>query len=100
MTFRHGAGIVSNDTLFEIPAYQGVTDTSPVQESPDNNYGARNTLLVGVFGAAGSATRCCATTSPPSPGNTNPSACSSSACASMRSSSGERAVEEVSGVAV
>jgi alpha-glucosidase len=50
MTFKQGADIVSNDGLFDVPGYQGVDDTSLVQESPDNNFGGRDSLLVGVVG--------------------------------------------------
>jgi len=51
MTFKQGADIVSSDGLFEVSGYQGAEDTSLVQESSDNNYGARGDLLVGVIGS-------------------------------------------------
>ena len=50
LTFKHGADLASSDGLFEVPGYLGVSDTSLVQEFSNYNYGARETLLVGVLG--------------------------------------------------
>jgi len=51
VTFKQGATVVSSDGLIHITDYNGTEDTSMVQESPNNNYGGRTTILVGVLGS-------------------------------------------------
>ncbi|MCP5536460.1 MAG: DNRLRE domain-containing protein [Akkermansiaceae bacterium] len=51
IVFKEGANVVSSDGAINIATYTGTEDTSVVQESPNNNYGGRTTILVGVLGA-------------------------------------------------
>ncbi|MFD0892064.1 glycoside hydrolase family 97 catalytic domain-containing protein [Luteolibacter ambystomatis] len=51
MIFKKGTSPGSSDGLVHLSNYQGVQDTSLVQETPGNNYGGRDTLLVGVLGS-------------------------------------------------
>lgn len=51
ITFQEGAHVVSSDGKIDIANYTGTRDTSLVQESSNNNYGGRTTILVGVLGS-------------------------------------------------
>ena len=51
VTFKQDATATSPEGFINVPLYQGVRDTSLVQESPNNNYGGRDTLQVGLLGS-------------------------------------------------